>query len=47
MRTGLGSVPDDFDAMVKRAGGVPSTASNLARWEAYSAAHFFDPSAKL
>lgn len=47
VRTGLGSVPADFDAVIKRVGGLGSAASNLARWEAYAAAHMYDPSAKL
>ena len=48
VRTGLGSLPADFDAVARRApGGLPSAASNLARWEAYAAAHMYDPSAKL
>ena len=47
VRSGLGSLPANFDAVVKRAGSLGSAASNLARWEVYAAAHMFDPAAKL
>lgn len=51
VRSGLGSLPPDFDAVVRRAAGRLSgsgTASNLALWEAYAAAHMLDPTtAKL
>ena len=43
VRSGLGTLPADFDEVVRRAGGLSSAASNLARWEAYAAAHMFDP----
>ena len=44
VRSGLGCLPADFDEVVKSA-GLASSASNLARWEAYAAAHWFDPAA--
>lgn len=47
VRTGLGSLPADFDAALKGR-ALPTAASNLTHWEAYAAAHMFDPStAKL
>ncbi|KAL4857157.1 NADP-dependent malic enzyme [Chlorella vulgaris] len=47
VRTGLGSLPADFDAALKGR-ALPTTASNLTHWEAYAAAHMFDPNtAKL
>lgn len=48
VRSGLGSLPADFDAVVRRTAGRLSgsgAASNLALWEAYAAAHMFDPAA--
>ena len=42
VRSGLGSIPADFDAVCRKA-GVGSGASNRAHWEAYSAAHMFNP----
>jgi hypothetical protein len=45
VRTGLGSIPADFDQAVRSPRGLPTSASNLARWEAYATAHMFDPSA--
>ena len=53
VRSRLGSLPADFDAVVASTGGVrlpggASSASNLAHWEAYATAHMYDPnSAKL
>lgn len=47
VRAGLGSLPADFDEAVRRS-SLPSSASNLARWEAYAVAHMYDPNtAKL
>ncbi|PRW57539.1 NADP malic enzyme [Chlorella sorokiniana] len=43
VRSQLGTVPADFDAVCRQA-GVASSASNRARWEAYAAAHMFHPS---
>lgn len=42
VRSRLGSIPPDFDTVCRQA-GVASSASNLARWEAYAAAHMFHP----
>lgn len=48
VRSGLGSLPADFDEAVRHSAGFPSSASNLARWEAYAVARMYDPStAKL
>lgn len=44
VRSGLGSLPADFDEAAKRA-GLPSSASNLARWQAYAVARMYDPAA--
>ncbi len=44
VRAGLGSLPADFDEAVRRS-GLPSSASNLTRWEAYAVAHMYDPNA--
>lgn len=43
VRTGLGSLPADFDEAGRRDRVLPTSASNLARWEAYAAAHMFNP----
>lgn len=43
VRSGLGSIPADFDTVCRQV-GLLSSASNRARWEAYAAAHMFNPS---
>lgn len=40
--TGLGTVPADFDAVV-RAMAPAQSVTSLARWEAYVRAHMFNP----
>lgn len=42
VRTGLGSTPADFDAVVAAA-GEPADSPILVRWEAYARKHMFDP----